>query len=111
MRARSSSKALSTLCIAAALSGCVSAEKPASTTQITTLRTRNGFIEIRTGSNGRTYALLDAHQNLIDENLTAEELKARYPNQYESLERGIAGDGAPLLDASGPGRTGFSATR
>lgn len=92
---------LSPLFLVVAFSGCGSSEKLARGREITTLRVRGGFIEIRAGSNGKTYTLLDAEEKLIASDLTAEDLKARYPDRFEALERGLAGDGA-LIDASVP---------
>ena len=94
-------KACSVLMVVGAFSGCGTAEKPAPGREIVTLRVRGGFIEIRAGASGRTYTLLDQDQELIAADLTAEELKARYPDRLDALVRGLAGEGA-LLDASAP---------
>ena len=87
--------------ISSLVAGCAAGEKPAPSREIVTLRTRDGFIQIRTGEAGRSYTVLDKQGGLVASDLTTEDLKARFPQHSEALERGLAHpeEGA-FLDAS-----------
>ncbi len=87
--------------ISSLVAGCAAGEKPAPSREIVTLRTRDGFIQIRTGEAGRSYTVLDKQGGLVASDLRAEELQARFPEHFEALERGLAGpEDASILDAS-----------
>ena len=89
------------LCALPVIGGCSSSEKAAASVEITTLRVRGGFIEIRTGAQGRTYGVLDESRAVIARDLTPRELESRYPERYETLERALAEAYSSLiLDAS-----------
>ena len=59
--------------------------------EITTLRDRNGFVEIRTGPEGRSFNVLDAAGRALAVNLSEAELRSQFPNQSEALRTGLAG--------------------
>ena len=83
------------------VTGCATGEKPAPSREIVTLRTRDGFIQIRTGEAGRSYTVLDKQGGLVASDLRAEELKERFPEHFEALERGLAHpEKGAFLDAS-----------
>lgn len=66
--------------------------------EIVTLRTRQGFIEVRAD---RSFTLLHPDGRVLAPNLTEKDLRARFPGYWQTLEHGFASPG-PVLDASGP---------
>ncbi len=87
--------------ISSLVAGCAAGEKPAPSREIVTLRTRDGFIQVRTGEAGRSYTVLNKQGGLVASDLRAEELKERFPEHFEALERGLAHpEEGTFLDAS-----------
>ncbi len=68
--------------------------------EITTLRLRSGFVEIRTGNEGPSFSVLDVAGRPLAASLTEEELRRQFPTQSEALKTGLAGaETAGLLGA------------
>jgi len=90
--------------ILAGVNGCRETPEPTAATKegvrIVALRFRDGFIDIRTGQEGRSFSIRDREGGIIAAELSADDLQARFPSHFEALQRGLA---APL-DASLHGR-------
>lgn len=76
--------------------------------EIVTLRTREGFIEIRSAPDGRRFTLLTLDGRVLAPNLTEENLRADFPGHWQAMERALANpdaslhaSGEELFDASG----------
>jgi hypothetical protein len=68
--------------------------------EVVTLRFQDGFVEVHSGPEGIRYTALDRDGNLLETELTANDLLARYPEHFRALEEGIAGSPDAPLDAS-----------
>ena len=94
--------AISALAALTLLAGCsASPLKPSRdsshrSVEITTLRVRGGFVEIRTGPEGRSFSVLDDQGRTLAADVSATDLMERFPSHFEVVEASLA------TDASGP---------
>ena len=57
---------------------------------IVTLRLRDSFVDIESGTSGVTYSILDLEGTTLASGLTREELKSKFRGHFEALERALA---------------------
>ena len=107
-----------TMAIAAAiwiLVGCASPGKApssriaparAAVPVIAYLKPRQGMVVIRSSENGPRFTILDSEENILEDNLSLEELQVKQPGIFDLYRSSIAGSAdtyhSSTLDASSP---------
>lgn len=97
------------LALTGLMNGCAGSREPAASSEnaltsrptIVTLRLRNGFVDIESGADGITYSVLDSEGKALASSLNEAELKAKFPEHFQAVEKALAGsEKAGALDAS-----------